>query len=340
MKRVLASTLGLLLAAPLFAAEPVTLDRNGILWRLSATPSGTVLVGTKDGEEVARSVVPFPLGASGQYDNHLQLVADERAGKIVVAWQRNWTPQLSSIMLAVWDGGAWEHVRYLTTDLAANPRNPVLHLVRKATTYETPGDNPQTVTADDSFALVAWWEGTDSNQRARVAALCLTMPSTEEENLVVWDLPTAPGIGFQCPQPLEKEVIEEPLFATQPPSPSAYLLVASPSVCLMFVYEIRLELQAPAQDESQSPLNAVAMRRRHTPIFGVRKVLPVTRELSAEGTRAVLGADLQPVLYRVVPEGVEYTVATETGWSPKRLLKLEEGLGLDKAIALVENLAR
>ncbi|MFN3414344.1 MAG: hypothetical protein ACK42L_09820, partial [Thermoanaerobaculum sp.] len=69
MKRMLL-VLGLVLSGASWAADPVTLDRNGVLWRLTATSSGTVLVGVKDGEELARSLVPFPLGLAGQNDSH------------------------------------------------------------------------------------------------------------------------------------------------------------------------------------------------------------------------------------------------------------------------------
>ncbi|MEW5877313.1 MAG: hypothetical protein ACOY7U_05780 [Acidobacteriota bacterium] len=340
MKRIVLA-LGLVLSGVSWAADPVTLDRNGVLWRLTATSSGTVLVGVKDGEEVARSLVPFPLGLAGQNDSHLQLVADELTGKVVVAWQRNWTANFSDVVLAVWNAEGWERITYLTGDASLRARNPVLKLARVTSSYPDPEDPEKTVTVSESFALVLWWQGDNGDQQARLASLNLTAPGDDDKAVSVVTLDGQLGFGIGCSQSLPQEVLEHPIFAAGAPGPVVHVLAASPSTCLLFVHEIRFELQPPpSTGEEQGGLGAVALRRRHTPIFGVRKVLPVTRELSAEGTRAVLGADLQPVLYRVVPEGVEYIVAIDQGWSPKRLLKLEEGLSLDRAIALVENLAR
>lgn len=341
MKRLSLMVAGISLVAVVgLAAEPITLDRNGVLWRLTATSSGTELVGTKDGVEVARSAVPFPLGLAGQNDSYLQLVADELTGKVVVAWQRNWSANFSDIVLAVWNSQGWERIAYLTGDPSLRARNPMLKLARATSSYPHPEDPTKTVTVSESFALVLWWQGDSGDQQARLASLNLTAAGDDENAVNVVTLDGQLGIGIGCSQPLPQEVLEHPMFASGVPGPVVHVLAASSTTCLLFVHEIRFELEDPARGEDQGGLGAVALRRRHTPIFGVRKVLPVTRELSAEGTRAVLGADLQPVLYRLVPEGVEYAVATDSGWSPKRLLRLEEGLSLDKAIALVENLAR
>ncbi|KDA54023.1 hypothetical protein EG19_01505 [Thermoanaerobaculum aquaticum] len=340
MKRILLA-LGLVLSGASWASDPVTLDRNGVLWRLTATETGTVLVGSKDGVEVARSIVPFPLGLDGQSDSHLQLLADELTGKVVVAWQRNWSQDYSDLVLAVWNSGNWERVTYITRDASAHPRNPVLKLARATSTYPNPQNPSKTLTVTESFALLLWWQGTGDGEGAALAVLRLTADPNDAEALSIYPLDTELGVGLACNQPIPPEVVAYPSFGVEPVGPTSHILVASPSSCLLFIFQMRFELSPPPEtNEDQGGLGAVAMRRRHTPIFGVRKVLPVTRELSAEGTRAVLGADLQPVLYRVVPEGVEYTVASDQGWSPKRLLKLSEGVTLDQAIALVENLAR
>ncbi|MFN3414305.1 MAG: hypothetical protein ACK42L_09625, partial [Thermoanaerobaculum sp.] len=220
-------------------------------------------------------------------------------------------------------------------------RNPVLKLARSVSSYITAEDPEKTVTVAESFALVLWWQGEGDEQQAKLAFLNLTASGDDEAALRIATLDGQLGIGIGCSQSLPPEVLEHPIFAAGTPGPVVHVLAAGPNSCLLFVHEIRFELApSPTAEDPQNGLGAVAMRRRHTPIFGVRKVLPVTRELSTEGTRAVLGADLQPVLYRVVPEGVEYTVANEQGWSPKSILKLSEGVSLDQAIALVENLAR
>lgn len=339
MKRALAVLL-LAAAVPAFAVEPLALDRDGVLWRLEATPAGVALVGTKDGEEVARSLVPFGLGVAGQGDHHLQLVADATSGKVVVAWERRWSDLYRQIMLATWTHGSWERIAYLAEDAARSPRNPVLRLATATSTVPDPQEPEKQLTLTETFALVLWWEGQGAEQQANLAVLRLQAGAEESDALHLHPLPTSPGIGLGCDQTLPPEALEHPVFASAPPGPVSHALVASPTTCLLFVHEIRFKLEEPPVPEDEGGLQVVGLRRRHTPIFGVRKVLPVTRQLAAEGTRAVLGSDLQPVLYRVTPEGIEYTVASQGGWTPKRMLKLEQGLTLDRALALVQELAR
>ncbi|MGQ9835968.1 MAG: hypothetical protein ACUVRQ_08340 [Thermoanaerobaculaceae bacterium] len=338
MKRLVALLPCLLLAALVSAGDPVALDRDGILWRVSATPAGTLLVGTRDGAEVARSLVPFPLGIAGQVDRNFQLVADETTGKVVVVWQRQWGEPFSDVVLAVWNGNGWERVSYLGEEPSLAARNPVLKLAVASSSYPDPEDPQKSITVKETFALVLWWQGIGDAGQAKLAVLSLAGSPEEEGALRVFDVSSDVGTGDRCAQPLPTELFEHPTFASAPPGPVAHLLVANPSTCLLFVHQVGFQLEPPSQGEGG--FNVVGLRRRHTPIFGVRRVLPPTRELAAEGTRAVLGADLQPVLYRVTAEGVEYTVTTASGWSVPRLLKLEEGLSLEQAVALVTGLAR
>jgi len=337
MKRALFAA-SLTVAVAAFAAEPYTLDRNGVFWRVEATPSGTALVATKEGVELTRSLVPFALGIAGQHDSNLQLVADELSGKVVLAWQRNFSEAYSEIMLASWRDGSWERVEYLVGAPALRPRNPVLRLAQAQSSYPDPEDPEHQLTVKESFALLAWWEGDSRDQRARLAVLRLTAEAHEEGGLELREVPTSPGIGFNCPQPLAEDTVERPTFASQPPGPISHLLVASPNTCFLLVHEIRFALAPP--QEQEGGISVEGTRRRHTPIFGVRRILPVTRELATEGTKVVLGAHLEPVLYQVLPDGLRYVVASERGWSEPRKLAIGPELSLDKAIALVENLAR
>lgn len=338
MKRLVALLPCLLLPALVSAGDPVALDRDGVFWRVHATAEGTLLVGTRDGEEVARSLVPFPLGIAGQVDRNFQLVADETTGKVVVFWQRSWGEFASDVVLAVWNGHDWERVSYLGEEASLAARNPVLKLAVASSSYPDPEDPQKSIDVKETFALALWWQGIGEAGHAKMAVLALTASPQEEGALRIFDVSPDVGIGFGCAEPLPTELLEHPTFTSAPPGPVTHFLVANPSTCLLFVQEVGFQLEPPSQEEGG--LQVVGLRRRHTPIFGVRRVLPPTRQLVAEGTRAVLGADLQPVLYRATPEGVEYTVATASGWSAPRLLKLEEGLSLEQALNLVTGLAR
>lgn len=340
MKKLGLALISISLAVPAFAGQSYTLDRNGVFWRLESDAQGTVLIGTKDGREIARSTVPFPLGIAGQNDASLQLVADELTGKVILAWQRNWADTLSEIMLAVWKENQWERIERLTPQLESNPRNPVLKLARVSSTSQDPVNPEDRVTVTESFALVAWYQGSLDSGEIYLAALRLPASPEEDEALTIHKVDSSPHLGLNCPQPLSQETVERPEFASEPPGPVSHLLVASPTTCLLLIHEIRFEFrERKDQEASRGPL-VQAMRRRHTPIFGVRRMLPVPQGIGVQGARVILGADLQPVLYRVVPGAITYMLADQNGWSELRTLPLGDGLQLPEAIALVENLAR
>jgi len=77
------------------------------------------------------------------------------------------------------------------------------------------------------------------------------------------------------------------------------------------------------------------------PIFGVVKSFPMTRDLSMDGARMVLGADLNPVVYRVVNGNVvEYVTADKHGLEPAPHSPRQERADDGSGDPLVENLAR
>jgi hypothetical protein len=63
-------------------------------------------------------------------------------------------------------------------------------------------------------------------------------------------------------------------------------------------------------------------------------------DFSMEGTRVILGANLNPVAYRVTDGAVQYVTFSNQTWSPIHTLTVSNGLTMDQAIPLVENLAR
>src|SRR5512135_1387180 len=166
MRRILLACLLILGATAAFAAIPYSLDRNGVLWTAVADPQGLVLTGQRDGTQVVRSVVPFPVAIAGTSDTNIQVAADDLTGKVAVVWQRNWSATASELMLAVWSGGNWERVQSISQDLAANPRNPAVRLTAVSTSVPDP-DNPtdpsKATLVQDSFVHVAWWEGSDQS---------------------------------------------------------------------------------------------------------------------------------------------------------------------------------
>jgi hypothetical protein len=297
----------------------------------------------KDGAQVVRSVVPFPIALSGTTDTQIQVAADDLTGKVTVVWQRNWAAQASEIMMAVWQNGAWERIDHLSQDLAANPRNPVIKLTQVATSVPDPAapDDPNKATlVQDSFLHVVWWEGTDTSH-GTYALLRLTAGPGDADALIEKNLDEFTQIGLSCDAPVPAAVLEHPLFADQTADDHTLLLFGSQRLCLLQLLQVSFVLDpSPATTTTGGGMTATTQRRRQMPIFGLTKVFPMTQELSMDGTRVILGSNLNPVAYRVVGPIIQYVTYSDQGWSPARTLAVANGLTLDQAIPLVENLAR
>jgi len=340
MRRTFLTLAFLLAATAVLAANPYYLDRDGVLWNATSAAEGLVLTGVRDGAVVVRSVVPFPLVVAGTSDTQIQVAADELTGKVVVVWQRNWSDDASEVMLAVWRGGDWQQVEHLGQDLSAHPRNPAIQLSEVATTVPDPNapDDPSKATViRDSFLHAVWWEGVEQGH-GTYALLRLTAEADEPDALLTRNLEAYANIGLACNAPVPPAALEHPVFGDQAGRDRAFLLFGSQRICLFQLLEVRFKLD-PGQTEPGG-ITVIAQRRRHMPIFGVHKAFVLEREASMDGARVILGASLNPVVYRVVGTTLEYFLATDTGWSPRRTLSVTDGMTMDQAIPLVEKLAR
>ncbi len=344
MRRSLLALACLLAASAALAANPYFLDRNGVLWKASATQQGLQLAGESNGQVVVTSMVPFSLGLAGAVDTQIQVAADDLTGKVAVVWQRNWSADASEIMLAVWRDGSWERIERLSNDVTAHPRFPAIALSEVDTTVpdpDAPDDPSKATVVRDSFLHVIWWYGNGAYAGARYALLCLTANPSDPDALLNRDLDAFVGLGLACDTPAPSDVLEHPLFAAQTPRDRALMLFGSELNCQLNLLEVSFALDPePATNATGGGRSVVAQRRRHTPIFGIMKSFAMTRDISMEGARIVLGQDLNPVVYRVIGNTLEYVTAGDGGWSPRRTLAVKDGLTLDQAIPLVENLAR
>jgi hypothetical protein len=336
----------LLLACTLVAtmasgATSFFLDRNGVLWSGSSSDEGLVLTGQRDAEVITRTTVPFVLGFSVNQDVAIQVAADEVTGKVVVVWQRNWTTTASEIMMAVWKDGNWERIEHLSHDLLAYPRNPAIQLTNVATNVPNP-DNPEDPTGativQDSFLHVVWWEGQEQSHGS-YALVRLTAEPGDADAVTEQDLDSYATLGFACKVAPPPAVLEHPLFADEYTGDGALLFFGTQRQCLFHLLGIRFTLETTPVTGSDG-ITVIAQRRRHVPIFGLKKTFELNREMAMEGTRVILGKDLAPVAYRVQGATVQYVTYGEQGWSPLRTLAVRDGLTMDQAIPLVEKLAR
>ncbi len=342
LRRILACFV-LIGAAAAAGADPYFLDRTGVLWTASAASEGLVLTGTKDNVQVVRSVVPFPIAIAGTTDTQIQVAADDLTGKVAVVWQRNWSDQASEIMLAVWHDGDWERVKSLTQNLLLQPRNPEIQLTQFSASVPdpaAPNDPTKATLVQDSYLHAVWWEGTDTGH-ATYALLRLTADATDSDALTKLNLDSLTSLGFGCANPAPPAVLEHPLFASQDTHDHALVFFGSQQLCQFQLVEVGFTVDTqPATATTGGGMTVATQRRRSVPIFGVKKTFALNQDMSMEGTRVILGSNLNPVAYRVVGPTIQYVTYADQGWSPVRTLAVADGLTLDQAIPLVENLAR
>jgi hypothetical protein len=338
MRRLALPAIMIVLAAAAIAGTPHSLDRSGVLWTASSGPEGLLLTAQRDGRTLVQSTVPFAVAAPGATDSEIQVAADDLTGKVAVVWQRNWSSDVSDIMLAVWNEGAWERVAPLSSDMSARPRFPAIQLSRVRSTVpdaEAPDDPSRVTVVEDSFLNIVWWEGFSSAQHGLYGLVCLTAAADEAGAVYERNLDDLLWLGSGCAFPAPQSVLERPLIASQPATDRAYLFHGSRRACLFQLVEVTFVLDNPA-----SGIIVSAQRRRHTPVFGVKKLFAVPSSMSLDGARIVLGTDLNPVAYRVTGSKIEYISSSGVKWSPKRSLTVDSDLRIDQAIPLVESLAR
>lgn len=344
MRRALLMILALTVATTGLAATSFCPDRTGMLWRADGSSNGLTLTGERDGVVIVQTTLPFALGMSGTIDSNIKLIADDTTGKVAVVWQRNWSTDLSEIMLAIWNRETWERVEHLTQDFSTNPRFPTVLLSQVQTTVpdpEKPTDANAAITVDDSFLHVLWWDGTERSQHASYALVRLTANVEDKDGLLVRNLDALLPLGPACEAGTAQSALEHPQFAASSARDRALLFFASQRSCTLRLVEVAFTLiESPAKGTPGSVIPVNAVRRRHAPIFGLTRTFQSQEVLSMEGARVVVGNDLRPVVYSVQGDHVDYVVATQAQWSLRRTLQLSNELTLDQAIPLLENLAR
>jgi hypothetical protein len=338
MRRLLLCALSIFLAVGASAGTPHSLDRSGVLWTASSQPEGLVLTAQRDGAELVRTTVPFAVATEGAADKEISVAADELTGKVAVVWQRAWSQGVSEIMLGVWSSGAWERIVSLSPDLSSQARYPAVQLSRVRSTYpdpEAPNDATRAIAVEESFLHVVWWTGSGSSQHGSYGLLRLGAAADEADAITIRSLDELVWLGNGCAWPAPASVLERPLFASQPVGDRAYLFHGSRRACLFQLVEVGFTLE----DVPAGPI-VTAQRKRHTPVFGVRKLFAVPSSMSLDGARFVVGTDLNPVAYRVVDGKIEFISSSGVRWTPKRSVPVDGELTLDQAVPLVENLAR
>ena len=341
MRRSVLTLFMIVVASAAFASSQF-LDLGGTLWSAMATSQGLRLTGTNNGQIVVDTTIPFGIALAGTSDTNINVAADDLTGKVVVAWQRNWSPTVSELMLAVWQAGSWERINQLTPDIGDQPTNPAIQISQVSTAVPDPSqpNNPaaaQTVT--DSFVTTVWWDAGGDSPHASVATICLTADPNDPTATVYHNLDDFAALGLTCASSTPPDVLQHPIFGTQFDHSQVMVFFGSQHICLFQLLQIQFAL-ATSGASGNGTAGASLNRARHIPIFGVMQLYPMISGVEMDGLRVILGSSLSPVAYRVNGTALEYMTCGSQGWSPLRTLPVNDTLTMDQAIPLVENLAR
>ena len=345
MRRALIGVVALLVAGSTASAAPYCLDRSGTLWRVKATDAGVVLTGERDGSEIVHAPVPLPLGFDGLSNSTFHLVADEVTGKVALVWQQWWAEGYADILVAVWAQGSWEPVLTLSQNPAAFPEFPtVLATVASSevTTTDWQSGGTTTTTVREGFLHVLWWEAAGESRGAHYALVCLAGSNETAEVVSVKSLNDLLPLGLGCTLEGTESAVQYPTFVNQGNKAKAMALFGSFESCSLHLLQVEFRLvdEGTVPNSEKAPGSTVASRKRHMPIFGVVGTYQVPQNFALDGARVVMGSDLTPVAYRVAGDTLEYVLFEGGSWSAPRTVPVGDGLTMDQAIPLVENLAR
>ena len=143
-----------------------------------------------------------------------------------------------------------------------------------------PEDETLTSVVEDSFLHVVWWQGAAASQHGTYALIRLTATPEDDEAPAIYNVDDFLQIGMACAMPAPQSVLEHPLFADQSLSDRALLFHGSRRACLFQLVEISFTLEEPPASSPSPASPSSAQRRRHTPVFGVRALYSVPRQMA------------------------------------------------------------
>ncbi|MFN2386876.1 MAG: hypothetical protein ABR576_11445 [Thermoanaerobaculia bacterium] len=340
---LLAGGAALLLAAP---NEKSLLTPDGTLYAVQAgraadlgvaggniLPSDFIIEWTARRQDGSVEVGIIPGTANGNAKRDLDLGYEEESGALVLLWSEYFS-YLNQIHLGIFRRGSWETVALapnLGMPRAFNPRMLLSHHVAR---YEVEGGRE--VTANRPLLSIIWWEEA-SKAQARYAPIFLD-EDLNAQDLKVYDLPllvgpdapeaaTAPGRSHMFPS-LQSEGLGGAVLATFADLGREKLYV--------------VKITFPNNLGRPDPGNLTWQRRR-IPVVGIMldsplAPMPDMNDRSVLGT--VLGAGYKPTQYWQDGDTVRYIRYDGRAWAATRSIALDEQMSYDRAVRLIEEMAR
>jgi hypothetical protein len=264
----------------------------------------------------------------------LDLAYDEESGTLVLLWSEHFS-YLNQIHLAIRRNSSWETGALSPSLGLTRAFHPKMLLSHFQARYEVEGGS--TVTATRSLLSIIFWEEASTAQ-ARYAPIFLD-EELDDQDLRVYDLPALVG-------PLGAAA------STAKYPPAAYMFPAlqsegvSGAVLANFVdlardkeYVVKItfpeNLGRPGNDN-------LTWQRRRIPVVGVMGSGPVSNapEMQDISMESVIGAGYKPTHFWRDRDAVKYTRFDGREWSSPRSIPLTEQLTYERAVRLIEEMAR
>ena len=339
---LLAGAAAALLAAPI---EKSLLTPDGTLYAVEAgraadlgvaggniLPTDFIIEWTARRQDGSVEVGIIPGTANGNAKRDLDLTFEEDSGALVLLWSEYFS-YMNQIHLAILRSGTWE-----TVALAPNlgmPRafNPRMLLSHHSARYELEGGRE--VTANRPLLSIIWWEEA-SRAQARYAPIFLDEDLNAQE-LKVYDLPVL--VGQDAPAaataPLRSHMF--PSLQSEGLGGSVLANFADLGRQKQFVVKITFPDNLGRPDSGN-----LTWQRRRIPVVGVMLDSPLAPipEMVDLSVGTVIGAGYKPTQYWQDRDSVRYIRFDGRNWAATRSIVLGEQMSYERAVRLIEDMAR
>jgi hypothetical protein len=321
----LALTIGLAVVA---SAADMTLTNSGDLYRVALTEGGLAVTATLGDESIVELLVPQ---TAGIVTPSYHLGVDENSGAVFVLWQENEGPD-ATVVFASHSEDTWYGPTVLAGGDGTAAVNPQMLVFRHSKTFAPEEEGGEPIVVEDSILHLVWWSFEDAIRDG--GAVYSSVPVDDFGLPIFDDVDVRPltdllAYGIACPEITNAGRLAHPRLFVDPQSGNPHVFATDIGQCLFQILEL----------EYQPEFDSITKRRRRVVIFGRSRMAPVRADLKLATARVQVGHNLALVIYWNKGDAVDYLKLTEEGWTDMRSLALGDGIGLERALELIKNLA-
>ncbi len=314
------------------AADTMVLDDRGTLYRALVDEDGIAVTLRHADDTGATLLIPQTTGVDA---SNISIAVDSETGAVFTLWQEHLDARFSRIMLAAFVRGTWTGPILLAGDDGVRASSPVMLLHRARTTLD------DATVISTPFLHLAWWRGELApdggiGMYGWVRLDSIGMPLLED--FVPEALRGTLPFGLKCGDIRDStRALAHPKLFIDPQTGDPHVIFADIQECLFSIRRLWTELEGVDPDDDV----VHDQRRRHVVVYRAGdKNLSIHQDLQLADASFEVGHNLSVVLYWDQERAVRYIRLDSDGWSPSRLLPLEDGLTHEAAVNLIRGVAR